>query len=193
MVTRSGMRKPGLRKGGVDASAGSTAGSASVMLAAGRCLDLARVTTDRLEGDAARARAVALGRVISNSLCDRKSAASLLNEGGGRCAVSRPVTRNRQTFRSPRTARRKASTPAHAISRAKEKRRHRAMGAGAPCDYELLNPAAECAAAQGSCYSPMQRVKTARHGSQPISRIWRIVVLKDGFVIPLRESDDFHC
>lgn len=66
-----------------------------------------------------------LVRLMSDSLCDRESAASLSIEGGGRCAVDRPATRNRQAFRPPRTARRRTGSFAHAERRAEEKRRHR--------------------------------------------------------------------
>lgn len=77
MVTWSGMRKYGLRKGGVGASDGSIDVSSVVLVKTGLCFAVLRTTEARLAGDAELARAVALGRVISNSLCDRKSAASL--------------------------------------------------------------------------------------------------------------------
>lgn len=70
-------------------------------------------------------RVTSLERLMSDSLCDEESAASLSIEGGGRCAVDRPATRNRQAFRPPHTARRRTGSFAHAERRAEEKRRHR--------------------------------------------------------------------
>jgi len=65
-------------------------------------------------------RVTSLERLMSDSLCDEESAASLSIEGGGRCAVDRPATRNRQAFRPPHTARRRTGYFAHAERRAEK-------------------------------------------------------------------------
>lgn len=92
-------------------------------------------------------RVTSLERLMSDSLCDEESAASLLTEGGGRHAVSRPVTRYRQAFRPPRTARHGTGMSDHANGRACKSA---GIDDGRWCAlcFELLNPAADFAAAR---------------------------------------------
>lgn len=114
-MQRLGMRAQPLEADGVeDGGENSTVSGAESIIRGGdaSCLDGLRL--DATEGT----RVTSLERLMSDSLCDEESAASLLTEGGGRRAVSRPVTRYRQAFRPPRTARHGTGMSDHADGRA---------------------------------------------------------------------------
>lgn len=85
-------------------------------------------------------RADSLRWAIMDSLCGVESAALAVSQGGGRCAVDRPATRNRQTLRSPRTARYEAGTLPCSEDRARKKRRHRLMGAWCALWFRAVKP-----------------------------------------------------
>jgi len=105
-----------------------------------------------LRGDLdAAARAGDLRRVMWIPRFCLESITSLLNgvTDGTRLADR---TEDRQTLRSPRTARHKTGTPPCPKDRRKKSAGHRLMGAGAPRLFGLLNPAAGFRAAGEWCY-----------------------------------------
>ena len=71
-----------------------------------------------------------------------------VNQGDGRYAVDRPATRNRQTLRSPRTARHRAGMLPCAEDRARKQRRSSVDGRWCALCFGLSNPAAGFAAAK---------------------------------------------
>lgn len=114
-MQRLGKRAQPLEAGGVGNGGENNSGTGAESIIRGvdaSCLDGLRLNAT------VETRVTSLERLMSDSLCDEESAASLLTEGGGRRAVSRPVTRYRQAFRPPRTARHGTGMSAHANDRA---------------------------------------------------------------------------
>jgi hypothetical protein len=138
-VQRLGLRAQPLEAVGVEDGGENNSGTCAESIIRGA--DASYLDVLRLEATV-ETRVTSLERLMSDSLCDEESAASLLTEGGGRRAVSRPVTRYRQAFRPPRTVRLGTGMSAHGNGRAQKSA---GIDDGRWCAlcFELLNPAAD--------------------------------------------------